>query len=224
METRRDLQIPVAGETLYGNLDIPSDCRGIVIFAHGSGSSRHSPRNHMVAQYLQEARLGTFLFDLLTAAEERIDMGTAQYRFDIEFLAQRLVAVTDWLVREHAPDQPLGYFGSSTGAAAALIAATETPHDIAAVVSRGGRPDLAHRALPAVTSPTLLLVGGHDPQVIELNGKALAELRCEKRLVVIQGATHLFSEPGTLEEVCKHARAWFVEHFAQPAANAGKVR
>lgn len=221
MQAGREIEIPIEGESLYGTLETPAGARGIVVFAHGSGSSRHSPRNRRVAGELQAAELGTLLFDLLTPAEERIDVVTAEYRFDIDLLARRLVAVTNWLVSGAATGLPLGYFGSSTGAAAALIAAAETAHPIAAVVSRGGRPDLAARALASVASPTLLLVGGRDPQVLELNEWALSQLRCEKRLVVIDGATHLFEEPGTLEQVCDHARAWFVEHFAQSPASAG---
>lgn len=212
MQTQRDIEIRVGDATLYGDLGVPTRCRGIVVFAHGSGSSRHSPRNQMVAKFLRDGGLGTLLFDLLTGAEERIDLQTAQYRFDVDFLAQRLVTVIDWLVETHAPEQPLGLFGSSTGAAAALIAATETPHAIAAVVSRGGRPDLAQRVLAQVVSPTLLIVGGLDAQVLELNGAALEALQCEKRLVVIKGATHLFPEPGALEQVCEHAREWFLAH------------
>jgi putative phosphoribosyl transferase len=213
IDPRAEIEIPVAGETLFGNLDVPPQSPGVVIFAHGSGSSRHSPRNQQVARFLRDAELGTLLFDLLTVGEERIDQVTAEFRFDIEFLARRLIAVTDWLAETHVPNLPLGYFGSSTGAAAALIAATQTRPAIAAIVSRGGRPDLAAAALPAVTSPTLLLVGGDDTQVIALNEQALAALRCEKRLTIIEGATHLFPEPGTLEQVCAHAAAWFGAHF-----------
>jgi len=208
-----EIEIPIEDASLYGALEIPEKCRGIVVFVHGSGSSRLSPRNRRVASYLREAGLGTLLFDLLTSDEERIDIVTAEYRFDIEFLARRLCDVTDWLVDRRPGNLPLGYFGSSTGAAAALIAAAETPAPIAAVVSRGGRPDLAGEALARVKSPTLLLVGGLDYQVIELNEAALAELECEKELVIIEGATHLFEEPGTLQQVCAEARRWFVEHF-----------
>lgn len=216
MSAARDIEIPAGDAVLSGMLDVPGRCRGVVLFAHGSGSSRYSPRNRHVAEYLREKRLGTLLFDLLTSEEERSDAVTAEYRFDIEFLAARLVAVTDWLASSRRDQLPLGYFGSSTGAAAALMAAADTPFSIAAVVSRGGRPDLASRALPAVTSATLLLVGGHDPRVLDLNEQALRQLRCEKQLIVIPGATHLFTEPGTLEQVCEHARRWFVEHFADP--------
>ena len=207
------VEIEVGGEALYGILEIPDQCRGIVLFAHGSGSSRLSPRNQMVAEYLQSEGLGTMLFDLLTVAEEHVDHVTAQFRFDIEFLGARLVAVTEWLAETCPEADRLAYFGSSTGAAAALIAAADTNHQIAAVVSRGGRPDLAGRALPNVESPTLLLVGADDPQVLALNEHALAALKCEKKLVVIPGATHLFEEPGTLQQVCDHASRWFVDHF-----------
>jgi dienelactone hydrolase len=213
MKTLDEIEISIPGATLFGRLDVAQDCSGIVIFAHGSGSGRHSPRNRMVAQELRDAGFGTLLFDLLTADEERIDDVTAQLRFDIEFLARRLVSVTDWLASTHAKTLPLGYFGASTGAAAALVAAADCQHPIAAVVSRGGRPDLAWRALPAVTSPTLLLVGGLDGEVIELNRRALAQLTCEKRLVIIEGATHLFPEPGALAQVCEQARQWFAEYF-----------
>jgi pimeloyl-ACP methyl ester carboxylesterase len=212
------IEIEVGGAPLYGVLEIPDQCRGIVLFAHGSGSGRHSPRNRMVAEHLQSEHLGTFLFDLLTVAEERVDSVTAQFRFDIEFLAARLVAVTEWLIESHPEAERLAYFGSSTGAAAALIAAADCNHPIASVVSRGGRPDLASRALPQVESPTLLVVGALDPEVLMLNERALAELRCEKKLVVIPGATHLFEEPGTLQQTAEHARRWFVDHFDDAAA------
>lgn len=208
-----DIEIRIADQVLYGALHAPSQCSGVVLFAHGSGSSRHSPRNRLVASYLRDANLGTLLFDLLTVDEERIDVVTAEYRFDIELLARRLVAVTDWLVERQQEPLPLGYFGSSTGAAAALIAAADTSQEIGAIVSRGGRPDLASRALPLVDAPTLLLVGGRDPEVLQLNEQALAQLRCEKKLVVVEGATHLFEEAGKLEEVCVHAREWFTAHF-----------
>lgn len=213
MHAPSEIEIPTPDATLLGNLELDEDSSGIVIFAHGSGSSRHSVRNRMVAQYLRDNGFGTLLFDLLTAAEERVDNVTAELRFDIELLARRLVAVTDWLVRARGATLPLGYFGASTGAAAALIAAADSRHEIAAVVSRGGRPDLAMRALSSVTSPTLLLVGGLDTEVITLNRRAFERLQCPKRLVVIEGATHLFPEPGALEEVCEHARRWFAEHF-----------
>lgn len=208
-----ELEIVTPDATLYGALHVPDAASGIVVFAHGSGSSRHSPRNQRVADTLREGGLGTLLFDLLTAEEERIDAVTAELRFDIEFLAGRLVSVTDWLIDHHAAEIEVGYFGSSTGAAAALIAATRRPHPIGAIVSRGGRPDLAHSALEAVQAPTLLIVGGHDWQVLELNERALERMRCEKKLAIVPGATHLFQEPGALEEVSRVARTWFVDHF-----------
>ena len=202
---------------LYGALEVPDRALGIVVFAHGSGSSRFSPRNRMVARTLREARLGTLLFDLLTAEEERIDAVTRELRFDIEFLARRLVAVTDWLADLQGPAMPLGYFGSSTGAAAALIAAAESRKPIGAVVSRGGRPDLAGDALERVRAATLLIVGGDDRQVLELNRLALERMRCQKELVVVPGATHLFEEPGKLEDVAAEACRWFERHLRRDA-------
>lgn len=206
---------------LEGNLNLPEGARGIVLFAHGSGSSRHSPRNRYVAQLLNQASFATLLVDLLTAEEEAIDLRTAQLRFDIGFLAERLAGVTDWLVR-HPDPQPLqiGYFGASTGAAAALVAAAERPAAIGAVVSRGGRPDLAGPYLPRVRAPTLLIVGGNDFQVIELNRAAFAQLRCEKELAIVPGATHLFEEPGALDQVAQLAREWFQQYLAQGEAFA----
>lgn len=200
---------PVAGTTrLAGNLTVPAGAPGIVIFAHGSGSSRHSPRNRYVAAMLAEAGLGTLLFDLLTPAEE-VDRANV---FDIGLLAARLSEVTAWLRAEGHPE-PIGYFGASTGAAAALWAAADPSADIAAVVSRGGRPDLAEHRLTAVTAPTLLIVGGHDDVVLDLNRRALAELRCDKELAVVPGATHLFEEPGTLSAAAALARDWFLRHL-----------
>ncbi|HEY8519856.1 MAG TPA: dienelactone hydrolase family protein [Gammaproteobacteria bacterium] len=209
-----EVEIRTRGAVLQGDLQVPEGASGIVIFAHGSGSSRFSPRNRSVARYLRERHLGTLLFDLLTADEERADRATARYRFDIGFLAPRLAAVAEWLERER-PGTALGYFGASTGAAAALVAAAEAPHTIRAVVSRGGRPDLAGDALERVRAPTLLIVGGEDHQVLRLNEHALASLRCEKELVVVPGATHLFEEPGALDEVARHAAGWFEAHFLQ---------
>ncbi|MER8369163.1 dienelactone hydrolase family protein [Mesorhizobium sp. M1348] len=185
-----------------------------MLFAHGSGSSRHSPRNRYVAGRLNEANLATFLVDLLMAEEERIDQVTAELRFNIGLLADRLVGVTDWL--DASPDTSglrLGYFGASTGAGAALVAAAERPDQAAAVVSRGGRPDLAALALPRVRAPTLLVVGGADTQVIALNRSALAALRSEKELAIVPGATHLFEEPGALDEVADLATQWFLRHL-----------
>ena len=201
---------------LEGNLSLPEGARGIVLFAHGSGSSRHSPRNRYVAQILNEAKLATLLVDLLTPDEEAIDLRTAHLRFDIGLLAERLVGVTDWLTQY--PDTRhlrVGYFGASTGAAAALVAAAQRPDAVDAVVSRGGRPDLAGPALALVRAPTLLIVGGNDFEVVELNRRALALLRCEKRLEIVPGATHLFEEPGALEVVARLAREWF-ERYLMP--------
>jgi putative phosphoribosyl transferase len=212
------LQVSVAAgdAELQGELTVPGQAAGIVAFAHGSGSGRHSPRNRRVAETLNEAGISTLLLDLLTAREEQRDRLTGEYRFDIDLLAVRLVATVDWV--RHNPTTarlPLGLFGASTGAAAALVAAAVRPEEIAAVVSRGGRPDLAGPALPAVKAPTLLLVGGADEQVLELNRRALELLQTEKGLVVIPGATHLFEEPGALEEVARLATEWFLDHFLE---------
>ena len=211
----RLVRIEAGSVLLEGNLSLPEGARGIVLFAHGSGSSRLSPRNRHVAKLLNQARLATLLVDLLSPEEEAVDLRTAQLRFNIGLLAERLVGITDWLVKE--PDaQPLriGYFGASTGAAAALVAAAERPKMVRAVVSRGGRPDLAGPALAHVEAPTLLIVGGNDLLVIELNRAALAQLRSEKRLVIVPGATHLFEEPGALDEVARLARDWFERYLA----------
>ena len=204
---------------LEGDLSLPKGARGVVLFAHGSGSSRHSPRNRLVASLLNEAKLATLLVDLLTPQEEAIDLQTAHLRFDIPLLAKRLVGATDWLAR-HPDTRALrfGYFGASTGAAAALVAAAERPQQIDAVVSRGGRPDLAGTALERVRASTLLIVGGNDYPVIAMNQTALARLRCEKRLVIVPGATHLFEEPGALLEVARLAREWFERHLASAHA------
>lgn len=201
--------------TLKGTLALPKQASGVVLFAHGSGSSRHSPRNRYVAQVLQSQGIGTLLFDLLTRDEERIDDSTAELRFNIPFLAERLKDATRWLM--HRPDMRamrFGYFGASTGAAAALVAGAEMPSQIYAIVSRGGRPDLAGPSLQCVTAPTLLIVGGDDEPVIDMNRDALAQLRCEKRLIIVPGATHLFEERGTLEEVASLAAHWFKLHLA----------
>ena len=206
-----------AGETtLHGNLLIPEQAKGLVAFAHGSGSSRHSPRNRYVAETLRNAGLATLLFDLLTLEEEAEDLISGRLRFDIGLLARRLVGATDWL-RSNEPTRHfgLGYFGSSTGAAAALIAAVERANAVCAVVSRGGRPDLALSVLERVKAPTLLIVGGRDFPVIEMNRQALARLKVEKQLEIVPGATHLFEEPGTLEQVAELAANWFVKHFTK---------
>jgi putative phosphoribosyl transferase len=206
----REIRVPVPGGIITGDLALPAATRGIVIFAHGSGSSRLSRRNRWVARQLEALNLATLLFDLLTPEEEAVDARSAALRFDIPFLARRLVHVTD-LAREDVvgPELPLGYFGASTGAAAALIAATERPAVIRAVVSRGGRPDLAAPALRDVQAPTLLIVGGADREVLALNRAALAQLTCPRHLRVVPRATHLFEEPGALEEVARLAGEWF---------------
>jgi dienelactone hydrolase len=210
----RSVQIPVDDLTIEGDLRIPPAARGIVAFAHGSGSSRFSPRNRYVANVLERAGLATLLLDLLTQREEVVDQLTAQLRFDIRLLADRLVAATDWLAQQpETRELGLGYFGASTGAAAALIAAAERADIVRAVVSRGGRPDLAGDALARVRAPTLLIVGGRDEVVIQLNKAALQQLRAEKRLEIVPGATHLFEEPGTLEEVARLARDWFLRYL-----------
>jgi putative phosphoribosyl transferase len=204
------VKIPLKGVTLTGDLLIPKDATGLVVFAHGSGSSRHSPRNKAVVQYLRdEGGFGTLLIDLLTEEEEILDDKTRELRFKIPFLAQRLSQITDWLRKEpKTKDLSIGYFGASTGAAAALVAAAER-RDIDAVVSRGGRPDLAGESLVKVNAPTLLIVGGDDPEVLELNKEALDLLKATKDLMVIPGATHLFEETGALEDVANFAEKWF---------------
>ena len=214
----RLVRVKAGSATLEGNLNLPEGARAVVLFAHGSGSSRFSSRNRYVARVLNEAKLATLLIDLLTPEEEAIDQRTAHLRFDIRLLAGRLVSATDWLTQNvDTRHLSIGYFGASTGAAAALVAAAERPEVVHAVVSRGGRPDLAGAALPRVRAPTLLIVGGDDVQVIELNRAALALLRCEKQLVIIPGASHLFEEPGALDEVARLAREWFRQHLIPDA-------
>ena len=210
----QSVRVRAGAVTLDGDLSLPDGAGAIVLFAHGSGSSRLSPRNRHVARVLNEATLATLLVDLLTPEEEAIDARTAHLRFDISLLAQRLIAATDWLA-DHPDTRGLraGYFGASTGAAAALVAAAMRPEAAGAIVSRGGRPDLAGRTLSLVRAPTLLIVGGEDGVVIELNRQALAELRAEATLVVVPGATHLFEEPGALDEVARLAREWFERHL-----------
>ena len=220
----RLVRIPAGGAAVEGNLRIPKAPSGLVVFAHGSGSSRFSPRNRFVAGVLEEAGLATLLIDLLTPQEEAVDELTRHLRFDIRLLAERLVAASEW-ARQY-PDTrllPFGYFGASTGAGAALVAAAERPDLVKAIVSRGGRPDLAGPALPLVTAPTLLIVGGRDDVVIELNQRAFDRLRCEKRLEIVPGATHLFEEPGTLEQVAWLARDWFVRYLAKAGENRANV-
>lgn len=226
--TRRDadaltdehtVRVPAGQAVLEGSLAIPRDAEGMVLFAHGSGSSRHSPRNRYVAATLQQSGLATLLLDLLTPEEEAVDLRTRHLRFDIELLAQRLVSTTDWLARERETlNLAIGYFGASTGAGAALVAAAERPEAVHAVVSRGGRPDLAGDALSRVRAPTLLIVGGDDVPVIEMNEDAMAHMRAEVRLEIVSGATHLFEEPGALEEVARLARDWFVQHLTSAHA------
>jgi dienelactone hydrolase len=214
-----EVQIPAGHAVLSGNLTIPENPMALVLFAHGSGSSRHSPRNQFVARTLNRAGLGTLLFDLLTPEEEALDIYTREHRFNIGLLAERLVHVTNWARQQkETRDRHIGYFGSSTGGAAALVAAAELPQDVGAVVSRGGRPDLAGDALPKVQAPTLLIVGGNDDIVIELNEMARDRMRCEVKLEIIPGATHLFEEPGALEKVAKLASDWFVSHLGGKAA------
>ena len=214
----RLVRVKAGSATIEGNLNLPEGARAVVLFAHGSGSSRFSSRNRYVARVLNEAKLATLLIDLLTPEEEAIDQRTAHLRFDIRLLAGRLVSATDWLTQNvDTRHLSIGYFGASTGAAAALVAAAERPEVVHAVVSRGGRPDLAGAALPRVRAPTLLIVGGDDVQVIELNRAALALLRCEKQLVIIPGASHLFEEPGALDEVARLAREWFRQHLVPDA-------
>lgn len=212
-----EVRIPVDSISLEGNLSIPDGAKGIVVFVHGSGSSRHSPRNQYVAKEIQKDGLGTLLFDLLTVEEERIDMLTRHLRFDIELLSKRLIDVTRWLLsRPDTKDLNIGYFGASTGAAAALIAAKEHADIVKAVVSRGGRPDLAESALMYVKAPTLLIVGGRDTQVIDMNQWALDRMVVlEKELKIVPGATHLFEEPGTLEEVARLAGEWFKKYLSE---------
>jgi len=214
----RDVQILSMGVRLEGIVSIPEEASGIVLFVHGSGSSRYSPRNQYVAQTLQEGGLATLLFDLLTPQEEQIDLRTRHLRFDINLLARRTAGVMEWLdLQPYARELRIGLFGSSTGAAAALIAAAELPEKVDAVVSRGGRPDLAGAALPKVQAPTLLIVGAHDEIVIDLNEKALAQMQpgAEKKLAIVPGASHLFEEPGTLEYAARLARDWFEEHLSR---------
>ena len=211
----REVVMDIGGVALEGTLSLPKSPLGLVLFAHGSGSSRNSPRNRYVAHILQTQRIGTLLFDLLTRPEESVDRFNGEYRFDIPFLAKRLTGATRWVKNNIGiQDLKVGYFGASTGAGAALMAAAGLPEIISAVVSRGGRPDLAGSALGLVHAPTLLLVGGHDEPVIEMNRAALAQLGChDKKLVIIPNATHLFEEPGTLEQVARIASLWFRTHF-----------
>jgi putative phosphoribosyl transferase len=211
-----EISIPVGAVQLTGDLTLIPGALGLVLFAHGSGSSRKSPRNQFVARALQNQNISTLLFDLLTRREEELDEYSGEFRFNIPLLAQRLVGATRWLMEQpETRDMRMGYFGSSTGAAAALIGAAELGERIGAVVSRGGRPDLAMENLPNVKSPTLLIVGGSDTPVIGMNQKALAALRCKKSLVLVPRATHLFEEAGALEKVCEVAARWFRDEFRE---------
>lgn len=220
----RAVTIPADRVALEGDLRMPPRARGVVLFAHGSGSSRHSPRNRYVAQVLVEAGLATLLMDLLTHSEELVDVKTRALRFDIDLLARRLVAATDWLTSQsETRDLPIGYFGASTGAAAALVAAAERPSMVRAIVSRGGRPDLAGPALARVRAPTLLIVGGNDLPVIRMNEEAMRQLIVETQLVIVPGATHLFEEAGALERVADLARDWFVRHLTAPGPDQRAV-
>jgi len=215
----RTVHVHAGPVTLEGTLAAPPGATGVVLFAHGSGSSRHSPRNRYVAGVLRGGGLATLLVDLLTPEEEAVDARTRHLRFDIELLAERLVGAIDWMAAQVATSElPVGLFGASTGGGAALVAATRRPDRVRAVVSRGGRPDLAGDALPFVRAPTLLVVGGDDRPVIALNRDAAARMKAPVRLEIVPGATHLFEEPGTLEEVARLAREWFVRHLAVPAA------
>jgi putative phosphoribosyl transferase len=222
-----EIDVRAGSVTLRGDLTIPWGARGVVLFAHGSGSSRHSPRNRFVAGMLQDGHLGTLLIDLLTPEEETIDLQTGHLRFNIGLLADRLAGATDWL-RQHpvARSLPVGYFGASTGGGAALVAASKRPDDVKAVVSRGGRPDLAGPALPYVKAPTLLIVGGNDTPVITMNREAMADMHAERKLEIVPGASHLFEEPGSLQEVAQLARGWFRRYLVElpRAREAGEER
>jgi putative phosphoribosyl transferase len=214
-----EVQIQAGRAVLSGNLTIPENATGLVLFAHGSGSSRHSPRNQFVAHTLNDGGLATLLFDLLTPDEEATDMYTREHRFNIGLLAERLVHAARWAKQqEQTRNLRIGYFGSSTGGGGALVAAAEIPQDVGAIVSRGGRPDLAGDALPKVQAPTLLIIGGNDDIVIELNEMARDQMRCEVKLEIVPGATHLFEEPDALEKVAKLASDWFVHHLGASSA------
>jgi len=218
----REVRIPTHAVVLEGDLQCPPEARSIILFAHGSGSGRHSPRNQSVARSLRAKGLGTLLFDLLTREEEALDQATGHLRFDIELLCERLMDATRWVLSTTDLGGPaIGYFGASTGAGAALMAAAELGESIGAVVSRGGRPDLAAVALPRVKSPTLLIVGGLDDAVIKLNEQALALLRSEKRFRIVPGASHLFEQPGTLAEVARLAGEWFERYLRTRSAHSG---
>ncbi len=217
--------VPVGRIELAADLAVPDRAKGLVLFAHGSGSSRHSPRNRHVADVLNRGAIGTILIDLLTEEEEAVDLRTAELRFDIPLLGRRVAAITDWISKQPGlKDLGLSYFGASTGAAAALVAAAERPQIVRAVVSRGGRPDLAGSALRGVLAPTLFIVGEEDPVVLDLNRAAIAQLprQTEHKLEVIPGATHLFEEPGTLDQAAALARDWFRTHLGSEPLNHAK--
>jgi alpha-beta hydrolase superfamily lysophospholipase len=209
-----EILIPIDGLELEGEINVPAKAPGVVLFAHGSGSSRHSRRNQFVARTLQWRGLGTCLFDLLTPLEETQEQSSGQLRFDIQLLADRLVAAGRF-IHQQMPDKKIGFFGASTGGGAALVASTQADYPIAAVVSRGGRPDLAGEALPLVGTPTLLLVGSADRVVVDLNQRAFEQLQCEKEIKLIEGATHLFEEPGALDQVAELAAQWFMDHMRE---------
>lgn len=214
LNTEQNIRVPSGDVNLDGLLFIPQDAYGLVLFAHGSGSSRFSTRNQYVAGVLNEAKIATLLFDLFTASEDAIDSATGQFRFNIDFLATRLLDVAQWCHKQpQLAVLPMGYFGASTGGAAALVAAAKKPELVQAVVSRGGRPDLAGEALGHVQDPTLLIVGGDDASVLELNQDALAQMKYTKKLEIVPGASHLFEEPGALEQVAHLAKDWFVIHL-----------
>jgi putative phosphoribosyl transferase len=221
MPTReREVRLQIGEVALSGTLSLPRRAGGLVVFAHGSGSSRHSPRNRFVAETLRDAGLGTLLFDLLTRNEEKIDLATRHLRFDIPLLSERVIGAIDWLAEQpQARPLTIGLFGASTGAAAALVAAAERPRRVGAVVSRGGRPDLAGEALHRVRAPSLLIVGSLDQVVIDLNRAAARQMNAPVQLTLVEGATHLFEEPGTLEEVASLASRFFASHLA-PGAEA----
>jgi putative phosphoribosyl transferase len=217
--SKQSIIIPLGNISLGGDLCVPPAATGLIIFAHGSGSSRFSPRNRYVAEFLNREKQATLLFDLLTTQEEEVDIFTRRLRFDIELLAMRMRLTTEWL-KEFSSTRALniGYFGASTGAAAALIAAAELPTIVKAIVSRGGRPDLAGSALRQVKAPTLLIVGSNDPEVLELNNEAAKSMTTEKKVVVIAGATHLFEESGTLEKAATIASDWFKQYLSRQGA------
>lgn len=214
----REVKIPSGGKTLTGDLHMTEKTGAVILFAHGSGSGRHSPRNRKVAQTINDAGMGTLLFDLLTEEEEAVDVLTGEFRFDISLLTGRLLDATAWLREQPGTCRlAIGYFGASTGAAAALAAASQKPTETGAIVSRGGRPDMAEPGLERVQAPTLLIVGGNDPEVLELNRKAYQRIRAPKELAVVPGATHLFEEPGALERVARLASDWFLRFLVQSA-------